>query len=327
MGDSHLPRSVVQDYEAARKAVQSYQPKAVSLNPLRVNMLDATMLDTEMMTILRDQFVKIFRYTSWELQMEMTYEDEVDLLLHAVIFWFTVAQNAQTPGANLQNLHYINRLTKSPELSRRTRFGYFIGSVFLRWLFRKFVKRLRAKLEIEHDDQTEAILKWLDRLDSIMKILNFLHLCYFLRFGGPRTILERILNIELVFQNPQRGRAIVYEYMHNRLIWESATDFILFLFPLINFRRVWLRIKQVGNFFGIGKPAHLLDDFEINKSCPICGADPIAVPVRASCGHIFCYYCLGATLMESNNYRCELCSTLILSYNAAKPEDLNGSEG
>ena len=46
MGDMHLPDSVVQDYEAARKAVQSYQPKAVSLNPLRVNMLDANMLDT-----------------------------------------------------------------------------------------------------------------------------------------------------------------------------------------------------------------------------------------------------------------------------------------
>ena len=72
------------------------------------------------MTILRDQFVKIFRYTSWELEMEMTYEDEVDLVLHAVIFWFTVAQNAQTPGANLQNLHYINRLTKSPELSNNS---------------------------------------------------------------------------------------------------------------------------------------------------------------------------------------------------------------
>ena len=70
------------------------------------------------MTILRNQFVKVFRYTNWEAQMEMTYKDEVDLLLHAVIFWFTVAQNSQTPGANLQNLHYVQLPLKSPKLSK-----------------------------------------------------------------------------------------------------------------------------------------------------------------------------------------------------------------
>merc|ERR1719203_852548 len=104
-----------------------------------------------MMSILRDQFVKIFRYTNWEVEMEMNYKDEVDLILHGIIFWFTVAQNSQTPGANLQNLHYINRLTNSPKLSRKTRLGYFLGSILLRWLFLKFVNRLRRLQDAEQN--------------------------------------------------------------------------------------------------------------------------------------------------------------------------------
>jgi len=288
---------------------------------LRVNMVDAFKLDEEMMKIFRAQFVNIFRYADLGFDIEMDFKDEIDLLLHGIIFWFTIARNERTPGANLQNLQYINRLTGSTKLSGWTRFQYFFGSVLLKWLILKFTKRLRAKQAAEPNEKLEAFITWLERAEHAFKLLSFLHLCYFLRYGGPRTILERLLNMQQVLKVPQKGRVIVYEYMINRLIWESFTDFILFLFPLINFRKVWYRLKQIGNWFGLGKRPEQIAGFQRNERCPICDTDNIAIPVRASCGHVYCYYCLSATILDSKNYRCELCSELVLDYQVAKSQD------
>ena len=57
-----LPRNVLDDYEQAKSVAESYKrvPRT-NLNPLRVNLIDADMLDKEMMNIFKGQFLRIFR--------------------------------------------------------------------------------------------------------------------------------------------------------------------------------------------------------------------------------------------------------------------------
>jgi hypothetical protein len=34
------------------------------------------------------------------------------------------------------------------------------------------------------------------------------------------------------------------------------------------------------------------DEKSVPRSCPLCGTSPVRIPVRADCGHVYCYVCL-----------------------------------
>jgi len=103
------------------------------------------------------------------------------------------------------------------------------------------------------------------------------------------------------------------------------SEFLLFIVPLINVRKAKTFLRRTFGF-----DMHADDpDAEASKSCPvrknviliyhvyllqICNTKPIYTPYVASCGHVFCYYCLAGSLkLEGNRFQCPRCAKQIRS--------------
>jgi len=52
-------------------------------------------------------------------------------------------------------------------------------------------------------------------------------------------------------------------------------------------------------------------DMIMKTPCGICGLYPITLPCTSNCNHLFCYYCLEASLMNEGYIQCPLCYQLI----------------
>ncbi|KAG0149722.1 hypothetical protein CROQUDRAFT_669040 [Cronartium quercuum f. sp. fusiforme G11] len=81
----------------------------------------------------------------------------------------------------------------------------------------------------------------LERICSSCKLAHFL---IFLYDGRYRSILERFLGIRLVYASSATLRNVSFEFLNRQLVWESITDFLLFILPFINVRRLKLRLLQ-----------------------------------------------------------------------------------
>ncbi|EGG08824.1 uncharacterized protein MELLADRAFT_84390 [Melampsora larici-populina 98AG31] len=83
----------------------------------------------------------------------------------------------------------------------------------------------------------------LDQIDSSAKFINF---SIFLYNGQYRSLMERLLKIQWVSSNSiNSNQTLSFEYLNRQLVWESITDFIIFILPFINLKRTKLRILQI----------------------------------------------------------------------------------
>ena len=61
-------------------------------------------------------------------------------------------------------------------------------------------------------------------------------------------------------------------------------------------------------------------------TCPICRANPIAVPYAASpCAHLFCYYCIRTRAAAHPFFKCPRCDTEIVSIQMYRPARVEAS--
>lgn len=276
------------------------------LNPLRVNLIDAEFLDLEVRKILKNQIINIFQF--FPIDLNMQYDTETETFLNSLFYASTILQNIQTPGALLLNVHFVDRTTGSSSLSIVQRVCYLLGSTIYIW--RQTLNNWLLK-----QSQKKKKNEFLEHLEICWKILSFFQLLYFIRFGGPRNLLERIINIQLVIKDTNKRRMIIYEPMNHQLFWESLTNFLFFLFPLINFKKinsfVTIPFQLIGLF---NKSDRNLEALELKKEkCPNCEEKHIAIPIEANCGCTYCYYCLYSNLLETASIRCLHCNTLITS--------------
>mmetsp|Transcript_19963 Transcript_19963/g.46830 ORF Transcript_19963/g.46830 Transcript_19963/m.46830 type:complete len:290 (+) Transcript_19963:107-976(+) len=264
---------------------------------LRVNQLDARRLDGEITSILRQQLLEATTATSqWSLE---PFVPELDLLLGATLWRYTVWINEPTPGGRLQNVRHARLSAEGhvQPLTRAQRIGFLALWVVLPWLAAR-VQDIWQRLDVPEDSPLPWFWKGFRRLlpratavHSILVVWNFL---LFLRYGECSELRDRLLGIRMVHIDPVARRQVAFEYMNRVMIWNGLSEFLLTVMPLVNVSRLRRSIARRL----LPKASTRADAARAELSCGFCGASPMTVPTRTNCNHVFCYYCVASELME-----------------------------
>ncbi|KAJ1970986.1 peroxisome assembly protein (Peroxin-2) [Dimargaris xerosporica] len=221
----------------------------------RVNQLDADLLDADLTDSLLDSWRKAMeRFTT---DYKHWLEPEITAVLHAAVYWFTVAgpSNA-TYGAQLQNLRYRNefahhrlplRSSHAP-LSRWQMAGYGVLLVGGQYGWTRLNRWITVAGWSEFDDLTWQKKAWrlvqlADKWYHTAALLNFL---IFLVRGRYKSLITRVLGMRLVYARPQMQHQVSFEFLNRQMVWYAFTEFLMFILPLINLRRVKRAVTRSG---------------------------------------------------------------------------------
>jgi peroxin-2 len=84
---------------------------------------------------------------------------------------------------------------------------------------------------------------------------------------------------------------------------------IIFLFPLINFDKLFKKLKNMLISSKIDERIKNLPD----KICPICNNNIEIAFESVECGHLFCYFCIKSNLIYESSYKCPKCNKNIFN--------------
>ncbi|KAJ1965933.1 peroxisome assembly protein (Peroxin-2) [Dispira parvispora] len=213
----------------------------------RVSQLDSDLLDTELITNLWERWQEGIKYFRSSLTDKL--QPEITALLQLVVYYLTVGgpQNA-TYGAQLQNLKYRNefkharnpqRVTHAP-LSRFQVAAYGILLVGGRYSWTRLNQWLTTQgwSEAPRRSWRKRIWHLVQKLDAWYHVLALVNFLVFIYAGRYKSVLTRLLGMRMVYARSQMYHGVSYEYMNRQMVWYGFTEFLLFVLPLINIRRI-----------------------------------------------------------------------------------------
>ena len=289
---------------------------APDVRVLRVAQVDAGRLDDELVSLLREQFNRMFAMVFPGAVTRR--QSELTLLLDALVFYFTVWSHRPTPGMELMNLRYRDERPSSSSSgssssSQRStgRTGMEGASCASRSALRHRVRRravpgqlrraMGAGLGGPRGSWRRAASNAVNALEATYSALALLNLFAFLNRGRYRTLTERALRTRLVYDEPHARRMVSYEYLNRQLVWREVSELALFVLPMVSaprLRRAASRAFGAGP--GVARGGDGVGGAEGGAEgtvgpCVECGADPAGARYAStSCGHAFCYYCAAA---------------------------------
>lgn len=251
----------------------------------RVNQLDALELDAECRSHVWSSLVSLL-----PVSVVDRFGPELRCSLAAFVFAATLSRGASSPGQLLQNL-------KPAPASSASLATYIAAEIVAPYVWER-VQRWRR---FAPDRQMLGAAQ-------LVKVIN---LVLFLYGAAYRTLPERIAGVTYAYRRARVSRQIAFDFMNQELIWAGASDFLLFIVPLLNTRRMRLLVwRLIGLRLGRASSSPATGA----TSCGICRRlDPICVPSVASCGHVFCYYCLKGSRLADPEFRCPTCDQTITS--------------
>ncbi|KAK9371312.1 Pex12 amino terminal region-domain-containing protein [Lipomyces kononenkoae] len=323
-------------------AVQNLLSRVWTTNypPARVGQLDAALLDDELFDVLKSE---IWEYSKFiQSQAKEHYTTELQLLLKALIWKFTVWDNSATYGGLLQNLRIVDAspgllrkgALRGPSRLKMLTLGIF--TVLGDYAWRKLIEYMAVRAWDENPmlwkRQLYTIAQRLDSLYSIMDLLNF---TAFLFEGKYPTLLYRLFRMRLLSSSRSLSREVNFEFLNRQLVWSEFTNFLLFVLPIIHIPRLKKKFNKLISSSSstpkksVGQLSSLPE-----RICAICynqdsatasstadpaflgvGSDNVIVnPYMAvECGHIYCYVCLVTQIeeQEGEGWRCLRCGELI----------------
>ncbi|TPX72932.1 hypothetical protein SpCBS45565_g00254 [Spizellomyces sp. 'palustris'] len=281
---------------AARRALAAYRPS--SLNVLRVSQLDAELLDAELTTVVKEQFLAIF--SLFKPTLKEKYEPEFTALLQYLMCHLSIYSMGASYGLQLQNLKYRNEARHSGRLevsaidaplSKWQKMAHALLYVGGRWGWIRVNRHATTHEWSAHPerDWRNRVWTYLQKAETVFRALSLVNFLVFLYNGRYRSLLDRLLRMRLVYTRREMARQVSFEFMNRQLVWHAFTEFLLFLVPLVNVERI--KNTVIRAFSGpvtVDLPDHI---------CAICHAKDAPKPVvhapyRTNCGHIYCYYCI-----------------------------------
>jgi peroxin-2 len=253
----------------------------------------------------------------------------VEAVIAFLVYRFTVCIDRPSPGSHMLNLVFRNETKFAPDslqtltsssspfvsaatlanqlggsrLSIKQKYLYGFATVIGQWA----VTRLK-KLLSEQQWGSEPEGSWRRRMHKLVlfievlwRVASLASLFVFLRDGMYRNLLERGLTMRLVYARSRVARNVNFELLHQTLLWGGLSEFMLFILPLINFRRVITFIRDIG-IAGSTRT--------VTTGCPVCSANPRTTPHVASCGHVFCYFCLRSARL-AGEFACPRCGQVV----------------
>uniref|UniRef100_A0A3P8U691 Peroxisome biogenesis factor 2 n=1 Tax=Amphiprion percula TaxID=161767 RepID=A0A3P8U691_AMPPE len=282
---------------------------------LRISQLDALELDSALEQLVWNQFSQCFH--NCRPGMLTPLEPELRALLHLLLWRFTLYSSSATVGQSLLSLRYHSTFSLSPRyrpLSPRQKLGLAVLTVGPQWLqerSHKLLPFLGLSSQGPAPERDGGLLQQglrnaLTLVSSIIKFASLLNFLVFLRNGRHPVLAERITGAQAVFSKPDVVRDVTYQYMNRELLWHGFAEFLIFLLPLINTRKMKATMSSLvfgaestdGKGTGQGQG--------VWKECGICGEWP-TIPHAVGCQHVFCYYCIKSHSIADAYLTCPKC--------------------
>ncbi|KAM8823732.1 peroxisome biogenesis factor 2 [Spinachia spinachia] len=285
---------------------------------LRISQLDALELDSSLEQLVWTQFSQCFHNCRPGLLTPL--EPELKALLHLLVWRFTLYSSSATVGQSLLSLRYHNSLSPAPRytpLSGRQKLGLALLTAVPRWL-RERSRSLPLCLSSGGPvfERGGGLLRnCLTLVSSIAQLASLINFLVFLRKGRHPALGERIVGARAVFSKPDVARDVTYQYMNRELLWHGFAEFLCFLLPLINTRKLKAAVFSVipgGD--GADGAAGATQGPGVWKECGLCGEWP-TMPHAVGCQHVFCYYCIKSHSIADAYLTCPRCGA-----EAGRPE-------
>lgn len=303
-----------EDNSRGRRA--SPDPDAALQTPvLRISQLDALELDSALEQLVWTQFSQCFQNCRPGFLTPL--EPELRALLQLLLWRFTLYSSSATVGQSLLSLRYHNTLTSSPRyraLSRRQKLGLALLTAGPRWLQERshsllLCLGLSTGGPVSEGDSgllQKSVRSCLNLVSCVAQLASLVNFLVFLRKGRHPVLAERIVGAQAVFSQPNVVRDISYQYMNRELLWHGFAEFLIFLLPLINTRK--LKATACSIVFGGGSAAGEggRDMHGLLKECGLCGEWP-TMPHTVGCQHVFCYYCIKSYSVADACLTCPKC--------------------
>jgi len=251
----------------------------------RVGQVDAELLDSELLDLLRSQVGDGLKYFAGG-HLKDDWAAEITVLLRAVLFKLTIWDHDATYGAALQNLRYTDARKDGPVLfapSKLQKSALGLVTVFGSYAWTKWEDWLLEK--DDGYDQPSPRVQRLSRLTSLFSTTHSVAACasflVFLWNGRYRTLLDRVLRMRLAPPTSQVSREVSFEYLNRQLVWHAFTEFLLFVLPLIGINRwrrwlsrTWRKTKEIMNT-GSNDDAEAAGEYAFlpERTCAICYQD------------------------------------------------------
>lgn len=262
----------------------------------RVTILDAHEIDEDLVQILKSQLSHVLKYLpSWILSK---FSSEIDVLLRLFLYQQSVLKHQSTFVQNMFQLKYATTDSRCKTI-------LFILSNVLGDYARQ--KSDEVSMYLRGQGKSAYLtFKYLDIAVDVLKLVNFL---VFLNQGRYYSIMERIFQMKLVSKT-RAARSIEYTYLSRELLYQSITELLLILVPLLQSH---LLLRKLSNWFSTKNSDTSISEkevsvFNLNSKCSGCNQFPWQ-PYHIECRHVFCYYCLMANCkLSEDKYECCICS-------------------
>ncbi|CAG8657978.1 8119_t:CDS:2 [Ambispora leptoticha] len=306
------------------------------LRIMRVSQLDADSLDNELFGLLKEQLL-----TAFGLFSAKTFEPELLALLQLVLYRFSIYESGATYGAQLQNLKYRNEkrhvvqsTSADDPLSKFQRISYGAMTIGGQYVWMRLNRLMTAQGwgEFAENDIRRVFWKFMQKIENIYRTLSLANFLIFLYDGKYRSLIDRILFMRLVYARRTTNRQVSFEFLNRQLVWHAFTEFLLFLMPLINLRKLKNIMKRMLLPTSYTKSNTL--NFLPAQICAICyenqtssssssshssaNASKLNNPYETNCGHKYCYYCIKSKLiLEDGTWQCLRCGEEVKSIQRA----------
>jgi len=266
----------------------------------RITQLDAAELDYSLQDLIKSQFLKAAKYLKWKWLV--TYDAEINAALRLLVWKFTIDSSRASVGQHLLQTQYGQ---DGGALTRSRSSLLALLSVLSGWLKDRWdliSARIVRKANI-HGEEVGVFLKWLELTIKVASVANFM---VFLLRGQYPSLVERLANVHHVPAARLQIRQVGYEYMARELIWHSFSEFLMFIIPLINFRRVTSTLSSfLSSSSSTPEVTSSLSPVHLDR-CALCRKPPI-LPYHIGCEHVFCYVCIAMEAAKDNQYPCAEC--------------------
>ena len=282
---------------------------------LRVSQLDASELDGELFQLLKAQLQNVLRY--FKPNFLAAYGPEVNAALRYVLWRYTIFQSDATVGQQLLDLKYARDIEKGQWMSYRQKLLFALFTIGGPWIEDRADNLAALTQHVKYSDRFWRFFRYISTFWKVAALANFL---VFLTRGRHQFLSERFLRIRAVFPHPHGIRQVGFELMDRELLWHGFAEFLFFILPLIN-------LRKIKNFIVcriLPKRADKAEGERIDSDyneCVICEKWPFN-PHEIGCKHVFCYYCIQSNYNADTRFACPACGFTISSKETITPVTL-----
>uniref|UniRef100_A0A915JA73 ubiquitinyl hydrolase 1 n=1 Tax=Romanomermis culicivorax TaxID=13658 RepID=A0A915JA73_ROMCU len=298
---------------------------------LRVAQLDVDDLERSIEDTALDQYKKVLESAS--ISDTNALKPEFLAILRCLFWFYSIRTHDATLGQRMMGVFYEN-------FSFKGKVWHFALTILMPYL-RSQSEKLAAFLSNHYFLADAMVKRFLHYFDITLDILDLINYLLFLNRGNYRNLVERCLQLQVVYkQKPSIGDAD-FSSMSRELFWHASADLMALLIPFLQLRRYWQKIRRWRNKIRSDREAttiseeteHPNDEDKTEKSidsegfeikldnverrkfmrilehkikCAICLKLPI-IPCHIGCPHVFCYYCIAAHKEENASFSCPSC--------------------